>query len=94
MLLIAQLYCDGFTMAKGNLADANDPLWLAGIVTTGRVEAAGLVSYKIDLVPEKRSLYARNERFFLDEVKRIGGGRVFVDFDRPSVKMPQVERSA
>ena len=86
MLLVAELYCDGFRMAEGDIADANDPLWLAGIVTTGRVEVDGLVSYKIDLMPEKRSMYARHERFFLEEVQRIGGGRVSVDFDRPSVK--------
>lgn len=87
MLLIAQLYCDGFTMAKGDLAEANDPVWLAGIVTTGRVEVDGIVSYRLDLAPERRSLYARHERFFLEEVKRIGKGRVDVDFDGVRVKL-------
>lgn len=87
MLLVAQLYCDGFTMAKGDLAEANDPVWLAGIVTTGRVEVDGIVSYRLDLAPERRSLYARHERFFLEEVKRIGKGRVDVDFDGVRVKL-------
>lgn len=87
MLLVAQLYCDGFRMAKGNLAEVNDPVWVAGIVVTGRMEIDGVVSYRVDLAPEKRALYARHERFFLEEVQRLGKGRVSVDFDGAAVRL-------
>lgn len=87
MLLVAQLYCDGFRMAKGNLSEVNDPVWVAGIVVTGRMEIDGVVSYRVDLAPEKRALYARHERFFLEEVQRLGKGRVSVDFDGAAVRL-------
>ncbi len=46
-----------------------------------------MMSYRLDLAPERRSLYARHERFFLEEVERIGKGRLDVDFDGARVKL-------
>ncbi|WP_461185950.1 hypothetical protein [Adlercreutzia sp. CNCM I-6216] len=85
--LIADLYCSGFKMAKGDAAAVGDPTVRAGVVYTAPVEIGGLSSYRMDLEPEKRALFARHEAFFFDEVRRLGHGRLLVDAEKRAVRL-------
>lgn len=77
--MIGDLYFDDLRFTKEDMAAAHDPLVEQYIVYTAPVEMDGVTFYRICLRPGYRSLFAKHEDYFFDEIERLCHGRVEVD---------------
>lgn len=79
LFFIVKLYFTGFEISEGDMSEAGDSLVVSGIAYTAPCDIDGRRLYKVELVPDKRALYARHEGYFFDEIERMGRGMVEVN---------------